>query len=174
MKAFIYVTKAKPFLFDGKDTPICHKVNLPRFETAKTENADKDESCLNGKIVACFDLSEAECVASYSSGLFFTSKTNQGELLEKSCLKYDELKSYLKNGRGYALHIENVEILRYPLYPTEVINHALTIPQSWNYQTYKGERCILISIKPQWVCKILNGEKTIEIRKTCPKGVTII
>ena len=28
---------------------------------------------------------------------------------------------------------------------------------------------ILISIKPKWVEKILNGEKTIEIRKTMPK-----
>ena len=30
-------------------------------------------------------------------------------------------------------------------------------------------RSILISIKPKWVAKILNGEKTIEIRKTCPE-----
>lgn len=30
-------------------------------------------------------------------------------------------------------------------------------------------REILISIQPQWVEKILNGEKTIEIRKTMPK-----
>ena len=28
---------------------------------------------------------------------------------------------------------------------------------------------VLISIQPQWVEKILNGEKTIEIRKTMPK-----
>lgn len=28
---------------------------------------------------------------------------------------------------------------------------------------------ILISIKPKWVAKILNGDKTIEIRKTMPK-----
>lgn len=28
---------------------------------------------------------------------------------------------------------------------------------------------IMISIQPQWVGKILNGEKTIEIRKTMPK-----
>lgn len=28
---------------------------------------------------------------------------------------------------------------------------------------------ILISIKPKWVKKILNGEKTLEIRKTAPK-----
>lgn len=30
-------------------------------------------------------------------------------------------------------------------------------------------KSILISIKPKWVVKILNGEKTIEIRKTAPK-----
>lgn len=30
-------------------------------------------------------------------------------------------------------------------------------------------RSILISIKPEWIAKILNGEKTIEIRKTAPK-----
>lgn len=30
-------------------------------------------------------------------------------------------------------------------------------------------KSILMSIKPKWVAKILNGEKTIEIRKTAPK-----
>ena len=30
-------------------------------------------------------------------------------------------------------------------------------------------KAILISIQPQWVAKILNGEKTLEIRKTAPK-----
>lgn len=30
-------------------------------------------------------------------------------------------------------------------------------------------KAIMISIKPEWVAKILNGEKTIEIRKTMPK-----
>lgn len=30
-------------------------------------------------------------------------------------------------------------------------------------------KAIMISIKPEWVEKILNGEKTIEIRKTMPK-----
>ena len=31
------------------------------------------------------------------------------------------------------------------------------------------KKAILISIRPNWVAKILNGEKTIEIRKTMPK-----
>ena len=30
-------------------------------------------------------------------------------------------------------------------------------------------KAIMISIKPKWVAKILNGEKTVEIRKTMPK-----
>lgn len=30
---------------------------------------------------------------------------------------------------------------------------------------------IMISIKPKWVAKILNGEKTIEIRKSMPKDL---
>lgn len=30
-------------------------------------------------------------------------------------------------------------------------------------------KSILMSIRPQWLCKILNGEKTIEIRKKFPK-----
>lgn len=30
-------------------------------------------------------------------------------------------------------------------------------------------KSIMISIKPKWVAKILNGKKTIEIRKTMPK-----
>ena len=29
-------------------------------------------------------------------------------------------------------------------------------------------KAIMISINPKWVAKILNGEKTLEIRKTCP------
>lgn len=30
---------------------------------------------------------------------------------------------------------------------------------------WNGENCILISIKSEWLCKILNEEKTIEVRK---------
>ena len=30
-------------------------------------------------------------------------------------------------------------------------------------------RAVLISIRPEWVEKILSGEKTLEVRKTRPK-----
>lgn len=32
-------------------------------------------------------------------------------------------------------------------------------------------KSVLISIRPEWVEKIVNGEKTIEVRKTAPKEV---
>lgn len=32
------------------------------------------------------------------------------------------------------------------------------------------KKAILLSVRPQWLEKILNGEKTTEIRKTMPKG----
>lgn len=41
--------------------------------------------------------------------------------------------------------------------------------RQWKKHHKKNIKNILISIKPQWVEKILNGEKTIEIRKTMPK-----
>lgn len=44
-------------------------------------------------------------------------------------------------------------------------------PQSWCYANYNNEFCIIISIKPEFVYKILNGEKTIEVRKTVPRGL---
>ncbi len=30
---------------------------------------------------------------------------------------------------------------------------------------------VLISIRPQWLCKILNGEKSIEVRRKVLKGM---
>lgn len=38
-------------------------------------------------------------------------------------------------------------------------------PQNMMNVWFNGERYVLISIQPQWLCKILNGEKDIEIRK---------
>ena len=44
-------------------------------------------------------------------------------------------------------------------------------PQDKMWVWYKGERYCLISIRPEWVCKILNGEKTIEVRKKILRGM---
>ena len=38
-------------------------------------------------------------------------------------------------------------------------------------RTEKEDGYVLISIKPKWLCKILNGEKTIEVRRKGLKGM---
>ena len=43
---------------------------------------------------------------------------------------------------------------------------------------WKGGYCdmkaILLSVQPEWVAKILNGEKTIELRKSVPQGFVFV
>ena len=93
--------------------------------------------------------------------------------------------------RGYAIHIKNLHIFDEPKelgnYITKQCQfgkcatckygkndiHCATIdtpitkaPQNMMYAyDSEGNKYIVISIQPQWLCKILNGEKTIEVRK---------
>lgn len=91
---------------------------------------------------------------------------------------------------GYAIHIENLKIFDKPRELSDYykfdgvyndINNWKTIdkaPQNMMYAydliselgfsgTYNMQliKKVLISIRPEWLCKILNGEKTIEVRK---------
>ena len=92
---------------------------------------------------------------------------------------------------GYALHISNLKIFDKPLelkdtytrecnwnkcskceYGKDGKIDCCTIdiplsraPQNMMWVWYKGERYVLISIQSKWLCKILNGEKTIECRR---------
>ena len=98
---------------------------------------------------------------------------------------------------GYALHISNLKIFDKPLelkdtytrecnwnkcsrceYGKEGKINCGTIdiplsraPQNMMGVWYKGERYVLISIQSKWLCKILNGEKTIEVRRKVLKGM---
>lgn len=44
-------------------------------------------------------------------------------------------------------------------------------PMNMCWVWYKGKRYVLISIQSQWVCKELNGEKPIEVRRKVLKGM---
>ena len=192
MKAYIYCTKAKPYLHN-----------------------------LNGTVVASFDLNIIEEIFSEKidvgvgyEPLFYTERID--DIAKGSCLTQFEIENYLgckKGGEvvGYAWHINNLEIFDKPVelsdFYTKVtdkdrlncfkglntiipsvriskftseVAHCKKLekaPQSWqqiiflNKETNEYEYAILISIKPKWVCKILNGEKTIEVRKTYPKEI---
>ena len=97
--------------------------------------------------------------------------------LEKAKLSPQELLDYISLGKvGYAIHISNLKIFDKPkelsdyciyTYPTFDKNNTLKgAPQNMcRVLTKNGYPYILISIRPEWVAKILNGEKTIEVRK---------
>lgn len=186
MRAYIYCTKAKPNIVKGLD----NKFYISN--AFKEENIDDYK--LNGKIVACFDLNKVETIACEQLSIGSLYYTESLDCIEnKSCLDMGDLENYLgsKNGGeivGYAWHIENLQVFDKPMelsdfngiqniggmvFPKELKN----APQSWGYATldknvpfgFLPNVCILISIKPEWVEKILNGEKTIEVRKTCPR-----
>lgn len=112
------------------------------------------------------------------------------DLLEASCLQDNECCKYLGSNNGYAIHIKNLHIFDEPKELNNYITkqcqfgkcstceygkkevHCGTIdtpitkaPQNMMYCYEDGEMKVLISIRPEWLCKILNGEKTIEVRK---------
>ena len=116
------------------------------------------------------------------------------KLLKYSCLTNKELSDYLdtsandkktfcKDTFGYAIHIKNLHIFSEP---KELCDYHISYyDKSCGFQREKHiwrapqnmcttlEGDIMISIRPEWVCKILNGEKTIEVRKkilNCMKG----
>jgi hypothetical protein len=114
-----------------------------------------------------------------------TSKIEPKEFYKKSCLNWEQLNSYLndydsqKFEGGYAIHIKNLHIFDEPRDIRNYYNIAARTMQDYMnqralvkapqnmcnaYDVYKNHY-ILISIQSQWLCKILNGEKTIEIRK---------
>ena len=173
VKALLYCTKSTPYLIKD-DFPL---ENEPIYFTHY-----KEPGCcglpLNGKIVAeCeveteeISLSEYPYYDDCSVCLLDTPTLNHDELLDKSCLSDNELDDYLIDQKGYALHIENLSKFARP---QDLIDY-------WGWKSNKlvrkapqnmmrladigNDMYILISIRPEWLCKILNGEKTIEVRK---------
>jgi len=126
-------------------------------------------------------------LSSFDCDAYCTDTLDNLDLEECSCL-YD-LNYYLCGDGGYAIHIKNLHIFDKPKELSDYytfdnkqhinINYCKPItkaPQNmmycwelWQDHSVIGNRYfyknILISIQPQWLCKILNGEKTIEVRR---------
>lgn len=83
----------------------------------------------------------------------------------------DDAKISERITEGYADEHEcanNVELT----YDIEYVVYGLKkAPQNMMYVYDDVEKKVLISIRPEWLCKILNGEKTIEVRKKVLKGM---
>ena len=193
-KLLLYCTKAKPYLVQGLAKPnhTLDASNPYNFYWKLVKKGFSNDR-LNGKIVAeCdFEVEELRIVDDDPLGAYWyeTETLNKYEVLEKSCLTDDELFDYLgEYNEGYAIHIKNLHIFDKPkelrdyysqgqvdwIEETELYrlkNGITTAPQNmcyaykYSYSKNKLEKYILISIRPEWLCKILNGQKTIEVRK---------
>ena len=110
----------------------------------------------------------------------------KNEELEKTCLSPQQLLDYVHLAhRFYLLHISNLQIFdsSRQLSDYKVNNMGNNGEFGWFLSEEKysplqkapqnmmrvydevGNKYILISIRPEWLCKILNGDKTIEVRK---------
>lgn len=185
MKLLLYCTKSKPYLVYG----CINKYILSYgYDTTYSEEIKNNLDCFNGKIVAeCdFEVSKIElhqCYYNYGPAYFTKRKTpfryfSYTDLLSASCMQDNEMLKYLGNKGGYAIHIKNLHIFDEPRKLSDYYSYNINgkpntpaksvrkAPQNMmKVFEWSGDDYILISIRPEWLCKILNGEKTIEIRK---------
>lgn len=180
MKLLLYCTKAKPYLYrqDDDTFELSNKINYEDIS-----GYTNYYGLNNGKIVAECDFEVEEIFEdNYEDARdgyvehFYTLKSyddfdeGQKALLKKSCLQKHELSNYLGFENGFAIHIKNLKIFDEPKELSEYgmdfpISPIVKAPQNMMYANGIGERYILISIRPEHLVNILNGNKTIEIRK---------
>ncbi len=177
MKLLLYCTKSKPILYKPFEWDCFPNDEASRFYLGDSKTIEIDEE-LNGKVFAECDF-EVEEIRNYNNSItYYTQSLNQQELLNKSCLDICKLDDYLKGKNGYSIHIKNLHIFDEPKKLNEYYSEYYVkgwgftevklenAPQNMRYcYSIANTKYILISIRPEWLCKILNGEKTIEIRK---------
>ena len=196
MKLLLYCTKAKPYLYFGSDLGEDEygMIYKPQW-LLTTDSCFNKDYALNGKIIGECDFEVEEIYSiNYSPYIpdefdYTTSSLKLHELEEKSCLNQQQLFDYLTNDGerynddGYAIHIKNLHIFDKPkeiddyayYVDKETITTIKKAPQNMMY-AYKIEdiwliKSVLISIYPEYLCKIFNGEKSIEVRKKVLKGM---
>lgn len=190
VKCLIYCSKAKPYLFGhyvGFDTKYQYDLTICKQVFSYHKNV------LNGKIVASFDCEKVEEIV-YNGwwNCYADNDSIEGNYFDNdlACLNEEELKNYLGDKKGYAIHISNLQVFDEPKELSDylVFDGDYTDTDNWKTNQYAPQnmknvyefcssndvispkrtlkKCVLISIKPEWVAKILNGEKTIEVRKS--------
>lgn len=187
-KCLMYCTKALPNLF-----------RLDENEFYTDRDTHYNGLALNGKIVAECDFEVEEHNETTNDWLCMSlrEKIVFGNLCEEASIDELECYKYADGKPLYAIHIKNLHTFDNPLelkdiytrecnwnkcsrceYGKEGKINCGTIdiplsraPQNMMWVWYKGERYVLISIQSKWLCKILNGEKIIEVRRKVLKGM---
>lgn len=136
---------------------------------------DENGELINGTI-ACTCEIEVERIENHKCGevdMYATNTLGTYYLEKQSCLTYEQLRDYLVGKDGYAIHLKSVDTKNIPD-PTVLRNSKfqmnVPIPQNmckvyWITPALETIPYVLISVRPQWIEKILSGEKTIEVRK---------
>ena len=175
LKLLLYCCKEKPYLYKTDDTMI---EKMDGDYHIQLNKAVLNENCLNGKIVAECDY-EVSIHNWYNEYNLFEKLYYQENMLfnnENSCMSSRELVSYLGNSNlkkdFYAIHLKNLNVFDEPKYLRDYNNkqgyriHLSPQNMCYAYDNIQlTNKFIIISIKPEGLCKILNKEKTIEIRK---------
>ena len=186
MKALLYCSKGKVNLYRPFEQDCFEQDETSKFYLANNPLL-KEDTLLNGKIVAEVEINKVEEVVATKWDVgcgcaYYQFKTK--DLLRKSCLKYIDLNDYLYRENGYALHLKNLKVFdkpkklfEYNVKPkpfktidgysiTNITYSCTNAPQNMcNVYDNQDNHYVLISIQPQHLCKILNREKTIEVRK---------
>ena len=201
IKGLLYCCKAKPYIMkykDGKYKEIASFYNKQDLIDCELLNgkivAECDFEVEEIELVEIPDYAGDECHTFVYDVLadMQTKTLSEAQLLERSCLSQEKLYTYLDRGGtvedyGYAIHIKNLHIFDKPRDIRNYYNIAprtmadcmnqkalLKAPQNMcnAYDVYKNHY-ILISIQPKELCRILNGEQIILIKKqvlNCMKG----
>lgn len=185
LKLLWYCTKAK----DRRD----YLYKLLNGYFIGTGNID-GLNCLNGKIVAESNFDCEEIIHTFENGAsvhhdYSTKTLDNEQLLRKSRIFGQGLNDYLgdrnydKNNNvvGYAIHIKNLNIFDEPKRLYDYLkSYSVTFdrfghlrceglkraPQNMCYAVdEQGNRYVIISVHPEWLCLILNGLKDVELRK---------
>lgn len=189
-KLLLYCTKRKPYLFNR-----IIKGESDGYYTDIVPYDIEDEYLCGKIVAECeCEVEEITYYPKKPYDRYGTPYRANYDLLFDSCLEYDELDNYLNKQNGYALHLSNIKTFEKPLELSEVeymkkykncsccpycmdagemflcntceeIKPLTNSPQNMCHCYYNGEHYVLISIHPEWLCKILNGEKTIEVRR---------
>lgn len=194
IKGLLYCTKTKPYLVDERKMRY-HNFVLGDSSVLKSNEKDLvlngkivaecDFDVEKIELVEIPDYAGDECHTFVYDVLadMQTKNLSEAQLLERSCLSQEKLYTYLDRGGtvedyGYALRIKNLHIFDEPKelsnYHISYFNKEFNMMREKHIEKAPQNMCrafdikdtyILISIQPQELCRILNGEQTILIKK---------
>lgn len=177
LKALWYCTKSNLKLYKTRDND---------YTTMKAKDNIFGYEELNGKIVAIsdYEVEEVTYVDNVFKENYHTKTLDFNELIKRSRLTIDDLVKYLGMGDfiekiGYAIHIKNLNIFDKPkkisdFYKVEKAKtkgmeparNLTKAPQNMCYAfDYLGNKYVVISVHPEWLCLILNELKDVEVRR---------